>query len=161
MPFKTKTPNLTLINVLHHWTFTNTNFLILGGSWKPLDCQSENRIAIVLPYRDRLENLNQWLFNMNPFLQRQKLDYSIFVVEQMYDHPFNKGILMNAAFKEIMLGNLSKKFDCIFYHDVDMIPTGNIYFSFFFVFLFYSTGLRPCFDINSTILMWIDVLVWN
>ena len=38
---------------------------------------------------------------MHPFLQRQELGYTIFVVEQQNDQLFNKGILMNAAFKEI------------------------------------------------------------
>ena len=38
---------------------------------------------------------------MHPFLQRQQLEYTIFIVEQMYEDAFNKGILMNGAFKEM------------------------------------------------------------
>jgi hypothetical protein len=102
------------------------NGLQSGGSWRPKNCQARDRIAIVLPYRNREDNLNWWLYNMHPFLQRQELDYSVFVVEQMFHEKFNKGILMNAAFKLIFDRNItnSPKYDCIFYHDVDMIPTG-------------------------------------
>ena len=65
---------------------------------------------------------------MHPFLQTQQLDYQIFVVEQANDELFNKGILMNACFKEIL--NLYSKraklyqypFDCVIFHDVELLP---------------------------------------
>jgi len=102
--------------------------LQLGGSWAPQNCQARHRIALVLPYRDRLPNLNSWLYNMHPFLQRQEIQYTIFIVEQIYDENFNKGILMNAAFKLIFEQKIGDLYDCIFYHDVDMIPTGTFIF---------------------------------
>ena len=98
-----------------------------GGSWKPESCIARHKVAIVLPYRDRLDNLNTWLYNMHPVLQNMELEYTIFVVEQLYDEPYNKGILMNAAFDQIFNMNITKKkYDCIFYHDVDMLPTGKM-----------------------------------
>lgn len=63
---------------------------------------------------------------MHPFLQRQELAYTVFVVEQSNDELFNKGIIMNAAFNLIFEGNSSKEYDCIIYHDVDMIPSGGL-----------------------------------
>jgi len=117
--FKSFSPQVT-------GNYSFLNGLQNGGSWRPKNCQARDRIAIVLPYRNREDNLNWWLYNMHPFLQRQELDYSVFVVEQMFHEKFNKGILMNAAFKLIFDQNITKspKYDCIFYHDVDMIPTG-------------------------------------
>jgi hypothetical protein len=60
---------------------------------------------------------------MHPYLQRQEIAYTIFVIEQINDQLFNKGILMNSAFKEIF--NKGKNyFDCVLFHDVDLLPKG-------------------------------------
>jgi hypothetical protein len=53
-----------------------------GGAYKPKDCQSRSKVAIIVPYRNRSEHLTVFLRYMHPFLQRQQLDYTIFVVEQ-------------------------------------------------------------------------------
>ena len=55
----------------------------LGGSWKPSNCTSRHRIAVVVPYRDRQQHLRIFLRHMHPFLQRQMLDYTIYIVEQV------------------------------------------------------------------------------
>ena len=93
-----------------------------GGSWMPSNCTSRHNIAIIIPYKNRADNLNTWLFNMHPFLQRQEIAYTIFVVEQINDQLFNKGILMNAAFIEIF-NKTKHKFECLIFHDVDLLPT--------------------------------------
>jgi hypothetical protein len=72
---------------------------------------------------------------MHPFLQKQLLEYQIFVVEQSSGDLFNKGILMNGGFMEIMeLSNFKTNiqsvnftehifpFDCVIFHDVDLLP---------------------------------------
>lgn len=100
------------------------------GRWMPNDCKSRHRVAIVIPYKNRLDNLNYFLTHMHPFLQRQELEYQIFVVEQSNDQLFNKGVLMNAGFLEIMnitaydlpFNNLTFQFDCVIFHDVDLLP---------------------------------------
>lgn len=53
-----------------------------GGHRVPFDCQARYKIAIIVPYRDRLSNLCTFLLNMHPFLTKQQLDYTIFIVEQ-------------------------------------------------------------------------------
>jgi len=55
----------------------------LGGAWRPSNCTSQYRIAIVVPYRNRQQHLPIFLRHMHPFLQRQMLDYTIYVVEQV------------------------------------------------------------------------------
>lgn len=51
----------------------------------------------------------------------------------MYDDAFNKGILMNAAFQQIFENKIANTFDCLFFHDIDLVPIGKIYI--FFVWL--------------------------
>lgn len=52
------------------------------GQQAPLTCQARYKVAIVVPYRNRLSNLCTFLLNMHPFLTKQQLDYTIFIVEQ-------------------------------------------------------------------------------
>lgn len=92
------------------------------------------KIAIVIPYRDRLDNLKVFLNNMHRFLTRQKINYGIYVVEPVGNVKYNKPILMNVGFleaiKDMKLSNTTIKnadmsssyWDCFVFHDVDMIP---------------------------------------
>jgi len=56
---------------------------LMGGSWRPSNCTARHRIAVVVPYRDRQRHLGVFVRYMHPFLQRQLLDYTIYVVEQV------------------------------------------------------------------------------
>ncbi|XP_050426968.1 beta-1,4-N-acetylgalactosaminyltransferase bre-4-like [Adelges cooleyi] len=106
----------------------NLSWLVIrhGGHNTPIDCISRYKIAIIVPYRDRLQNLCTFLLNIHLFLTKQQLDYTIFVVEQFDGKLFNRGMLMNVGFVEAL--KLSE-FDCFFFHDVDLIPENenNIY----------------------------------
>lgn len=53
-----------------------------GGRFHPKNCQAHYKVAIIIPYRDREEHLQLFLQHIHPFLQRQQLEYGIFVVEQ-------------------------------------------------------------------------------
>ena len=121
-----------------------------GGTYKPKDCGARYKIAIIVPFRDREEYLRLFLGFMHPFLQRQQLDYTLFLVEQtgQFDFslldgwnkqllyslnksadgsPFNRGMLMNIGFKEALLQY--EYFQCFIFHDVDLLPEndGNSY----------------------------------
>jgi len=54
-----------------------------GGHFKPNRCESRAKIAIIIPYRDRKLHLIHYLYNVIPKLQRQQLEFTIFVVEQV------------------------------------------------------------------------------
>ena len=54
----------------------------LGGSYEPTECRPRYNVAIVVPYRDREAHLKAFLANLHPFLQRQQLAYTIFIIEQ-------------------------------------------------------------------------------
>ncbi|XP_014669303.1 PREDICTED: beta-1,4-galactosyltransferase 4-like [Priapulus caudatus] len=90
-----------------------------GGRWRPDDCAARHRVAIILPYRARDANLRVFLDYMHPFLQRQQLDYGIYVVEQDGDDPFNRAKLLNVGYAEAI-----KDYDwqCFVFHDVDLLP---------------------------------------
>ena len=64
-------------------TIQNTTKVEAGGYWKPSGCYSRDRVAIVIPFRDRQTHLNILLKYLHPLLQRQKIEYRIFVVEQV------------------------------------------------------------------------------
>lgn len=91
-----------------------------GGYSKPIECtQVNNRVAIVIPYRDKSAHLSIFLKNLHPFLMKQQADYGIFVVEQFGNDLFNRAALLNIGFLEA--GKLSQ-WSCFIFHDVDLIP---------------------------------------
>lgn len=53
-----------------------------GGMGRPADCVARHRVAIIIPFRDRLQHLQALLYNLHPVLLRQQIDYQIFVIEQ-------------------------------------------------------------------------------
>lgn len=53
-----------------------------GGHQEPINCKSRHKIAVIVPYRDRLSNLCTFLLNIHPFLTKQQLDYTIIIIEQ-------------------------------------------------------------------------------
>ncbi|KAK6036382.1 N-acetyllactosaminide 3-alpha-galactosyltransferase [Cooperia oncophora] len=56
---------------------------------------------------------------MHRFLTKQKLDYSIIVVEQIENQTFNRAKLLNVGFME---ANKIYKWQCYLFHDVDLLP---------------------------------------
>ncbi|GFR57650.1 beta-1,4-galactosyltransferase 1 [Elysia marginata] len=90
-----------------------------GGEWAPPDCVARHRVAFVIPYRDRWGHLKSLLYYLIPVLKRQQIHFRMFVVEQFGNDTFNKGRIMNAAFREAL-----KLFDfqCVTFHDVDLVP---------------------------------------
>ena len=59
---------------------------IVAGSWKPRNCVARQRIAVVIPARNRDEHLQTLTQHLHPFLQSQHLEYSVFVVDQVHTH---------------------------------------------------------------------------
>ena len=90
-----------------------------GGRHKPEECLSRNKVAIVVPYRNRDRHLRIFLYNIHPMLERQQLDYGVYIVEQDGDEKFNRAKLFNVGFLEAL-----KHYDyqCFIFHDIDLIP---------------------------------------
>ncbi|KAE8594397.1 hypothetical protein XENTR_v10019618 [Xenopus tropicalis] len=97
-----------------------------GGRYKPPDCESTHKTAVIIPHRGREQHLKYLLYYLHPFLQRQQLNYGIYIIHQAGNFTFNRAKLLNVGFKEAMK---DEDWDCLFYHDVDLIPEDdrNIY----------------------------------
>ena len=91
----------------------------VGGASHPLHCQARHKVALIVPYRNRWRILEQFLFHTHKILQRQQLDYRVYVCEQAFNKTFNKGIVMNGCFKEIL--RAQPDIDCVIMHDVDLL----------------------------------------
>lgn len=93
--------------------------LYVGGFYVPPNCKARQRVAIIVPYRNREIELAIFLKNIHPFLMKQQIEYGIFVVEQTVGTKFNRGMLLNVGFLE---AKKIKSFDCYIFHDVDLLP---------------------------------------
>ncbi|KAL7861120.1 hypothetical protein AOLI_G00174690 [Acnodon oligacanthus] len=90
-----------------------------GGRYKPKDCIALQKVAIIIPFRNRDEHLKYWLYYLHPILQRQQLDYGVYVINQDGDETFNRAKLLNVGYAEAL-----KEYDyeCFVFSDVDLIP---------------------------------------
>ncbi|XP_075870179.1 beta-1,4-galactosyltransferase 3 isoform X1 [Nelusetta ayraudi] len=96
------------------------NPLVLpGGRYQPPDCQPRHHTAIVVPYRNRQNHLRALLYHLHPFLQRQQIHYSIYIVQQWGNGTFNRAKLLNVGVREALR---DEEWSCIFLHDVDLLP---------------------------------------
>jgi N-terminal region of glycosyl transferase group 7/N-terminal domain of galactosyltransferase len=87
----------------------------------PPDRRYDKRLAIVVPYRNRVEHLEKLLPHFNAYFTRDKLDrrlaVSVHVVEQSGDAPFNRGMIKNCGYT---LAKADADYVC--FHDVDYLP---------------------------------------
>jgi len=85
------------------------------------DPRFNKRLAIVVPYRDRAQHLAAFIAHMKTYFERDKLDkqidYTINIIEQKGDAPFNRGRLGNCGH---LLTKETSDYVCI--HDVDYLP---------------------------------------
>lgn len=92
-----------------------------GGFGKPKSCISNFKVAIVIPYRYRDANLKLFLRHLHPFLNKQQLNYAIYLIEPEAGLEFNRGLLMNIGFLEA-LNRTRNYWECFIFHDVDLLP---------------------------------------
>ncbi|KAK4288162.1 hypothetical protein Pmani_038795 [Petrolisthes manimaculis] len=91
-----------------------------GGHFIPYECEPRHKVALIIPFRNREEHLSVFLYHIHPILQRQQLDYTIFVVEQSTSRrKFNRGMLMNVGAQEALR---QYPYNCFIFHDVDLLP---------------------------------------
>lgn len=96
-----------------------------GGEYRPDECRAAYSTAIIIPYRQREEQLHTFLMYMHNFLRLQRLHYRILLIEQYDQKPFNRAKLLN-------IGSIIAKeygFQCLIFTDVDLLPMnlGNLY----------------------------------
>jgi len=78
----------------------------------------ENKLGVVVPYRDREQHLKEFIPAIRKVLEDQGINYEIIIVEQADTKPFNRGKLLNIGVKKAF------ELECnyVALHDVDMIP---------------------------------------
>lgn len=82
-----------------------------------------NKLAILVPYRNRESHLQEFIPYMNKFLKTNiKNDFCIVIVEQANSEKFNRGTLINIGFDLI-----KNKSTYISPHDVDLLPEESDY----------------------------------
>uniref|UniRef100_H2ZMT2 Uncharacterized protein n=1 Tax=Ciona savignyi TaxID=51511 RepID=H2ZMT2_CIOSA len=89
-----------------------------GGKYRPPNCRSRHKVAVIIPHRDREAHLKHLLSHLHPILQRQQLEYTVYVVHQIHGSLFNRAMLMNVGFAQASLDN---NYDCFIFHDVDLL----------------------------------------
>ncbi|XP_023181981.1 beta-1,4-galactosyltransferase 2-like isoform X3 [Xiphophorus maculatus] len=67
-------------------------FLQQGGRYRPTSCRAKQKVAVIIPFRNRYEHLTHWLYYLHPVLMRQQLDYDLVPIDDrnLYrcsDHP--------------------------------------------------------------------------
>lgn len=92
---------------------------MVDGHYKPFNCTAIQRVAIIVPYRDRVKQLKIFMNNVIPRMYRQQLEFGIYIVEQDSVSPFNRGMLSNIGFT---LSQLDMSYDCYVIHDIDILP---------------------------------------
>jgi len=75
-----------------------------------------NKLAVIVPYRDRKTQLSRFLKHMETYLS--EYTYQIFIIEQCDNKPFNRGKLLNIGYKIAC----EHQCDYFVFHDVDMLP---------------------------------------
>ena len=56
---------------------------MVDGHYKPLDCTAIQKVAIIVPYRDREKQLKIFMNNVIPRIYRQQLEFGIYIIEQV------------------------------------------------------------------------------
>jgi len=77
-----------------------------------------HKLAIIVPFRDRFDELMEFAPAMHSFLNEANVAHEIIVVNQVDSYRFNRAALINAGF----LHTLDTEIDYIAMHDVDLIP---------------------------------------
>lgn len=78
---------------------------------------NKKRLAIIVPFRDRFEELLEFVPHMTAFLKRQEIPFHIFVVQQKDSNRFNRASLINVGFLQTR-----NNFEYMAMHDVDLLP---------------------------------------
>ncbi|XP_020784876.1 beta-1,4-galactosyltransferase 2 [Boleophthalmus pectinirostris] len=90
-----------------------------GGRYSPPDCRPRWKVAIIIPFRHRENHLKYWLHYLHPILRRQRIDYGIYIINQLGEDTFNRAKLLNVGYSEALK---DAEYDCFIFSDVDLIP---------------------------------------
>ena len=78
------------------------------------------KLCILVPFRDRFDELTQFVPHMTRYLHNQGVAHDIFVINQVDGYRFNRASLLNAGFLESQ--KEMSPCDYVALHDVDLVP---------------------------------------
>jgi hypothetical protein len=82
-------------------------------------------LFIIVPYRNRKDNLDQFIEKVPQYLDARSIKYKIIIVEQGNDLQFNRGLLKNIGF-DYASKHMNRNGAYFCFHDVDIIPNHSI-----------------------------------
>jgi len=82
-----------------------------------IDASDKQKLAVIVPFRDRFEELLEFVPHISSFLNAQQLPHHIIVVNQVDRWRFNRASLINVGFLYA-----KENFDYFAMHDVDLLP---------------------------------------
>ncbi|XP_043929042.1 beta-1,4-galactosyltransferase 4 [Protopterus annectens] len=118
-PYLIGTQKLTFESSLTLEDVERKNPKVVKGRCRPEECTPIQRVAILIPFRNREKHLLYLLQYLHPFLQRQLLEYGIYIINQAGTGLFNRAKLLNIGYMEALK---DYSWDCFIFHDVDLIP---------------------------------------
>ena len=105
----------SLVILLNIKTYVRALASVFRFSMMRLPIKQKEELIIVVPFRNREDNLKQFVPHMNAFLKDIK--HRIVVIEQTEDSLFNRAKLLNVGF---CLYQHRRAYFC--FHDVDLLP---------------------------------------
>ncbi|XP_073969983.1 beta-1,4-galactosyltransferase 7 [Rhodnius prolixus] len=115
----------TFIVSLYFSLFSLAN--ISAGSKEECECSKDSSkpsftsthlLGVVVPFRDRFEELLEFAPHIHNFLLKQNINHKIFIINQVDQYRFNRASLINVGF----LVATTEGCDYIAMHDVDLLP---------------------------------------
>ena len=82
----------------------------------------QHKLGVVVPFRDRFNELATFVPHISRFLHRQSIDFEIYVVNQLDELRFNRASLINVGF----LAAVRDGCDYMAMHDVDLLPLNDL-----------------------------------
>jgi xylosylprotein 4-beta-galactosyltransferase len=122
-------PRITHVLVILIGLSSLASFFLFAPSQLPCpSCQQTkaasdghlHRLAVIVPLRNRMEELMHFVPHMSDFLAKQSLNFTIHVIHQVDELRFNRASLINAGFSLVR-----HDVDYIAMHDVDLLPMNN------------------------------------
>lgn len=111
------------IQITCNHTLTDDHKVVPSSEIQKFSDKNENldwgphKLALIIPFRDRLEELMEFAPYMHNYLNQKKIRHTIYVINQVDNFRFNRASLINVGF-------LESREDCdyIAMHDVDLLP---------------------------------------
>lgn len=101
-------------NYLSSLSYYDVGNLITFDSHKNF---TKEKLAVIVPFRDAFDELEIFAPQMTHFLNTQGIPFHIFVIQQIDDWRFNRGLMFNAGYFYI-----KDNFSYMAMQDVDFVP---------------------------------------